>query len=189
MKLIIGLGNPEAQYAATKHNLGSMVIQLLAQSNSPAAPVWEKWQNKALITTLHIGQHEVKLAKSLTFMNESGTAVSKLVNFYKVPANNLWVVHDELDLPFGVIRLSWQSSSAGHRGIENIIEELGTTDFWRFRLGIGRPQPGIPVDQYVLAPFNEQEKDALPFFLSKAVTRLKLALEEGAQLTMHKYNE
>ncbi len=188
MKLIIGLGNPGPAYAATRHNLGAMVVQLLAQATSPE-PAWDKWQNRALVNTITIGQHEVKLVRPLTMMNESGLIVSKLVNFYKVPTNNLWVVHDELDLPFGVIRLSWQSSSAGHRGVESIIEELGNSDFWRFRLGIGRPPTETPADQYVLANFTQSEQETLPLFLSKAVSRLKLALVQGAQLTMAKYNE
>ncbi len=188
MKLIIGLGNLGKNYAATRHNLGAMVVQLLAQATSPDAN-WDKWQNRALISTLIINQQQVKLIRPLTMMNESGTTVAKLVNFYKIPTNNLWIVHDELDLPFGVIRLSWQSSAAGHKGVEGIIEELGTTDFWRFRLGIGRPPVGLPADQYVLANFTPTEQESLPLFLSKAVARLKLALTEGVQFTMTKYNE
>ncbi|MFA4937012.1 MAG: aminoacyl-tRNA hydrolase [Patescibacteria group bacterium] len=186
MILIVGLGNPQPQYSNTRHNLGALVVNLLTRSiNNEQEINWKNWRSQALIVKLKIKGQEIKAVLPQTFMNESGIAVAKLVNFLKLPTTNLWIVHDDLDLPFGSIRVSWQASSAGHRGVDSIIENLGTTDFWRFRLGIGRPSLEIPADKYVLQSFTDEEKNQLPFFLTKAVTRLKLSLAENPRTAMH----
>ncbi|MFH1867091.1 MAG: aminoacyl-tRNA hydrolase [Patescibacteria group bacterium] len=190
MKLIVGLGNPEPQYSNTRHNLGAMVVKLLARSSGQSDTVeWQTFRQKAKVTQLVIDGQTVRLSLPLTYMNESDKAVGQLVKFYKIDHNDLWIVHDDLDLPFAAVRLSWQSSSAGHRGVDSIIETLGTTDFWRFRLGLGRPPALIPADKYVLQPFTPEEQGQLPMLLSKAVTRLKLALAEGPRLALHKHND
>ncbi len=190
MILIVGLGNPQPQYANTRHNLGVLVVKLLTRSiNNEQETKWQNWRGKASIAKLKIQEQEIKIALPLTFMNESGIVVAKLVNFFKIPSNNLWIIHDDLDLPFGSVRVSWRASSAGHRGVENIIENLGTKDFWRFRLGIGKPPLEILTDKYVLQVFTDEEKNKLPLFLTKAVTRLKQSLAESPQQTLNKYND
>ncbi|MFH1111494.1 MAG: aminoacyl-tRNA hydrolase [Patescibacteria group bacterium] len=190
MILIVGLGNPQPQYSNTRHNLGVLVVNLLVRSVSNGQEIkWKNWRSQASITKLKVNEQEVKVALPLSFMNESGKVVAKLINYLKIPTANLWVIHDDLDLPFGNIRVSWQASSAGHRGVESIIENLGVADFWRFRLGIGRPTSDIATDKFVLQPFTNEEKDKLPFFLTKTVNRIKLSLQEGPRLTIHKYND
>lgn len=180
MRLIVGLGNPGTKYVGTRHNLGNVAVRLLARANEPAAAeAWDNWQDQAQICKITIKGTDIRLALPSCFMNESGLVVQKLINFYKVELKDLWIVHDDVDLPFGAIRLSWQSSSAGHRGVDSIIESLGTNEFWRWRLGVGRPPEDLPTDKYVLQTFTESEQTNLPFFLSQVVTKLKTALVQG----------
>lgn len=180
MRLIVGLGNPGTKYNGTRHNLGNVAVRLLARSQNPANPVnWDNWQDQARVYKIIVKETEARLALPDSFMNESGPVVKKLVHFYKIDLKDLWVVHDDVDLPFGAIRLSWQSSSAGHRGVDNIIESLGTNEFWRWRLGVGRPPDDLATDKYVLQKFTDPEQINLPDFLSQVVTKLKIALTQG----------
>lgn len=135
MKIIIGLGNPESKYIKTRHNIGHQVIDLL-----PSPPP----QNLYL--------------KSDQYMNNSGLFVSHIVKYYKIDMSNLYIIHDDLDLPLGDWRLQFGRGAAGHHGIESIIDHLGSRNFWRFRVGIGHPQDPTPVDHYVLQPFTPNEK-------------------------------
>ncbi|MFA6552849.1 MAG: aminoacyl-tRNA hydrolase [Patescibacteria group bacterium] len=143
MILIVGLGNPEPEYADTRHNFAVTALKPLAES----------FENKfdSLFTKL---TSNVFLSLPQTFMNESGKSISQIIKFYKIPAENIWVVHDDVDLPLGKIRNSFNSSAAGHRGVQSIIDHLGTQNFWRIRLGIGRPPEHIPTETYVLQKFS-----------------------------------
>ncbi len=170
MKLIVGLGNPGSKYDSTRHNLGFMVVDKLI---SEQRGLMGKLISVETPLKLILGKEEVLFLKPKTFMNESGASVAQTINFYKVNPTDLWVVHDDLDLPFGTVRVSFNSSSAGHRGVESIIERLGTKEFHRLRLGVGRPPEPIPAEAFVLQPFSAEEQKALPEILSQAVATLK----------------
>jgi len=146
MKLFIGLGNPGKKYENTRHNVGHMVIDHLPQ--------------------------EKNILKSDTYMNESGIFVQKQVHFYKINLNNLYVIHDDLDLPVGEYRLQFDRGPAGHHGVESIIQHLGTQTFNRIRVGIGHPPSNIPVEDYVLKPFTSEEKILINQVIDKIVAEL-----------------
>lgn len=135
MKLIVGLGNPGSEYADTRHNIGYMILDKLAKELGEESARWNE-QDKFQAVTARIG--DVLLVKPITFMNRSGEAVSAIMRFYKLSPADVWVIHDDIDLPMGKIRIREQGSSAGHNGVQSIINALGTNNFVRYRLGIGR---------------------------------------------------
>jgi len=135
MKLIIGLGNPGTEYADTRHNIGFMVVDKLARELGTQTPQWKE-EEKFGAMTVKIG--DVMLAKPVSFMNRSGEVVSAIMRYYKLTPADVWVIHDDLDLPIGKIRIREKGSSAGHNGVKSIIEQLHSDSFVRFRLGIGR---------------------------------------------------
>ena len=144
MKLIVGLGNIGEKYEKTRHNVGFMVLDRFLQDiKSVKQTVWEENKKFKSFTASYNWQpkhgelEKLVLAKPSTHMNASGIAVKLLADFYKVKPVDIWVIHDELDLPLGSMKIRFGGSSAGHRGIENIMEQLGTEKFWRFRMGIG----------------------------------------------------
>jgi PTH1 family peptidyl-tRNA hydrolase len=154
MKIVVGLGNPGKKYTNTKHNAGFIAVDKLAQKHNLE---WE--ENKkfdALIAKGQIREQDVLLAKPQTFMNNSGTTVSKLVNFYNVPFSDLTIIHDDVDLEPGKVKYRLGASSAGHHGVEDIIEKLGSKEFWRLRIGVGRPETGdrFDVKDFVLSSGN-----------------------------------
>lgn len=155
MKIIVGLGNPGSNYEQTRHNAGWLVLDsYLGQKTG--------WEQKFHSEILRDG--EVVFIKPQTFMNESGTTVSQIANFYKIdPSRDLLVIHDEVDLPFGTIRTTSSSSPAGHNGVKDIIEKLGTQDFYRIRIGVeSRPSRDImPTDAFVLQNFTDEELNKL----------------------------
>ena len=165
-KLVIGLGNPGTRYQHTRHNIGFLVIDAL--HNHLSMPEWKERK----ILSAHVAEggdddRGVILGKPTTFMNESGKAVVQLVKKY--PRAELVVIHDDLDLAFGKIKISRNSSSAGHNGVQSIINALGTKDFTRVRIGIGRPSDGTPADEFVLHHFTPEELSALPEIIGRAV--------------------
>lgn len=149
MKLFFGLGNPGKKYENTRHNIGQMVIAKVAP---------QPWYKTA------IGD---------TYMNESGFAVQKVVNFYKVPFGDLYLIHDDLDLPVGEYRIQFDRGPAGHNGVKSTIEQLGTQAFWRIRIGIGRPPENIPVEDYVLRPFTAEERVIIDNTIDKILEEIK----------------
>jgi len=152
MKLIVGLGNPKKEYEKSRHNTGFMLVDKYAKSLGLDWETNEKFQSEIII------QKDYVLAKPQTFMNESGTAVSKILNFFKIDLKELTVVHDDVDLPFGTVKKQFGAGPAGHHGVEDIIEKIGTKEFWRIRVGIGKPYNGnIPVDEWVLQSFSGEE--------------------------------
>lgn len=161
MKLIVGLGNPGKQYELTRHNAGFLAIDQFLHGRS-AITCQSKF--KAVICEYHEDSTKVLFAKPQTFMNLSGIAVRQIADFYKLDCNSdLLVIHDEKDLPFGKIKLTDNSSSAGHNGVQSIIDELGTQQFHRIRIGVEsrEPESNIPTDAFVLHPFNHTEKERL----------------------------
>ncbi|HOV97565.1 MAG TPA: aminoacyl-tRNA hydrolase [bacterium] len=156
MKLIVGLGNPGKKYQKSRHNVGFILLDKFAADNNL------KWRKSERFDSEIIEYDDKLLVKPQTFMNNSGNAVSKLVNFYKVSPDKLIIIHDDVDLPLGGVKKQKGKNSAGHHGVEDIIEKLGTKDFWRIRVGIGKPEDkNIPVDEWVLQDFGENELDII----------------------------
>jgi len=185
MKLIVGLGNVGAQYHSTRHNLGFVVVEMLGISFGHQPGDFKKHSKApALVLDLRSVQ-DCQLVKPTTMMNLSGEAVQALVRFYKIEPADVWVVHDDVDLPFGQIRTRLGGGSAGHNGIKSIIAAIGD-GFWRMRLGIANPQlPITPTDQFVLDPFAPDEAERVPKLLELATNQLEAALLAGGQLTDH----
>lgn len=194
----IGLGNPETKHANTRHNLGFMALDALATAwHLPAFQNQEQYHGQT--TAKQDGEQTIWLLKPMTYMNDSGRSVQAFTGFYHITPNNLWVVHDDLDLPFGTIRLQRNASAAGHNGVDSIIETLHTKDFWRVRCGIGRAQQmdanaDGKVDSrewamakytgadYVLDDFDASQKVQLQTtFLPKIVEAITLILSQGPE--------
>lgn len=181
--LVIGLGNPGAEYEATRHNLGFRVVDELAARHH--ARVKDR-AARSLTGRIRIGDRELMLAKPQTYMNDSGRAAKALRDKYHVPLERTIVVHDELDLPFGRLRVRRDGSAAGHNGLKSVIEGYGSKDFIRVRLGVGRPiGPGM---EYLLSPFTPQERAALPPILARAADAVLFLVEHGLDQTMTEFN-
>jgi peptidyl-tRNA hydrolase, PTH1 family len=183
--LLVGLGNPGRQYTNTRHNVGFKVLDCICQDLDIRL---NRVQSKALVGKAAIGEEKVILAKPHTFMNLSGQAVVGLMRFYKIEMSQILIIHDDLDLPLGVLRLRASGSSAGQRGLASVIEKLGTEDFPRLRIGIGRP-PGRmdPVD-YVLQDFSRSELEVLSLVLDKACQAAKYFVTNGIERAMNQFN-
>lgn len=183
-RIIVGLGNPGARYANTRHNLGFMVGDELCR-RLPAGKRSERFQ--AVLDELIHNDTRVIVARPLTYMNNSGQAVSQLVRWYKTSLENLLIVYDELDLPFGRIRLRPGGSAGGHNGMASIVKSLGSDEFARLRIGIGRPVSGSTVD-YVLSRFNTHERDELPELITLSADAALAWLTVGLEPAMNEYN-
>ncbi len=184
MKMIVGLGNPGGKYLKTRHNFGFMAIDRLAQHLEMEC---NRKKFQSLLCKKTIGQEEVILLKPQTFMNLSGAAVREAVNMYKCALQDLMVVCDDLDLPLGKIRIRRGGGCGGHRGLESIADGLGSTDFPRLKLGVGRPAVGDPGD-YVLSPFSREEEAMASEAAEKACQALKTWIFEGIDVCMNEFN-
>lgn len=185
MKLLVGLGNPGRKYERTRHNLGFTIIDRIAAENRV------KLRNKvddALVGEWSVGGEKVLLVKPQTYMNRSGESVKALMRKSAVPPEDLVVLYDELDLPFGKIRIRAKGSSAGHRGLHSIIESLAGAPFYRVRVGIGRPPPGIDPADFVLERFSPEELDRLADVLPVAVEAIECLVREGGRRAMEQFN-
>ena len=152
MKIIVGLGNPGEKYKNIRHNVGFMILDEIVNKKGLFWEFSPKFESEIVI------DGDIMFVKPQTYMNNSGNAVSKIVNFYKLNLEDLTVVHDDVDLPLGSFKKQIDKNSAGHRGVEDIIEKLGSKNFWRLRVGIGKPEDkNIPVDEWVLQDFSEDE--------------------------------
>jgi peptidyl-tRNA hydrolase, PTH1 family len=173
--LIVGLGNPGKKYQNTPHNIGFEALILLKKELG-FSPWQEKTKLKAKISRGKIDGKEIILAKPQTFMNNSGKAVQAIKNFYKIPLKNIWIIHDDLDLGLGKMRIKKDSSSGGHKGVESIISSLGTQNFNRIKIGIWdktKERKNINTKTFVLKKFSEQEKIIIQEARQKAVSLLK----------------
>ncbi len=197
MKLIVGLGNPGEKYEKTRHNVGFMALEQFLKDFEPAKQT--TWENnikfKSDIATIDYQPNfselqKIILVKPKTFMNNSGMAVALVANFYKIKPEDIWVMHDDVDFPEGSMRIRFGGASAGHRGVMNIIDDLGTDKFWRFRLGIGRPGESqhSGVEHYVLDTFSHQDHAKVREMLKHASKALLLGLEQDLEAAMNKYN-
>lgn len=185
--LIVGLGNPGREYARTRHNAGFLVLEKLA----------ERWRSNwkaerkfsAQVARVERDGIRAVLCRPETFMNASGEAVGSLVNFHKVPVNQVLVVVDDADLPFGELRLRPSGSSGGHHGLESIEAHLGTREYARQRVGIGRETPGVrEITGHVLSPFHASERELLEKVLQKACEQIECWLSVGISRAMNQFN-
>lgn len=179
--LLVGLGNPGARYARTRHNIGFMAVDAWC----PAGPSWsEKW--KAQVTTVS-GPPRVVALKPQTFMNRSGQSVVPAAQFLRVPPTQILVVHDEVDFPLGRLAVKKGGGHGGHNGLRDIMQLLGSGDFLRIRLGIGRPVHGEVAD-HVLSEFLADERQVVDDMLERAVAAITCVTREGVVTAMNKFN-
>jgi peptidyl-tRNA hydrolase, PTH1 family len=172
MKLIVGLGNPGKEYERTRHNVGWLVIDQLATKLGADWKTKKAWN--AMIAESRSNDDKIVLVKPMTFMNRSGDAVARARGFWrKVAVENIWVIHDDADLKLGDIRIKQGGGSAGHRGIKSITEKLCDKNFYRVRVGIGRPaNDKMPLDKYVLGKFSEAETKQLDQVIENAIEKI-----------------
>jgi PTH1 family peptidyl-tRNA hydrolase len=187
MKMIVGLGNPGPKYLMTRHNVGFMVIDALAESWGQSSQFKE--EKKALVQKLSFEGESVLIVKPQTFMNLSGQAVQPLMHFYKVALEDLLVMHDEVDLPYGQMRFQKKRGHGGQNGVRNIHELLGSNEYGRLKMGVGRPaHPEHGVADWVLSPFSKEEFKSLPDFLSLACEAVEHFILHGLDKTANEYN-
>jgi PTH1 family peptidyl-tRNA hydrolase len=182
--LVVGLGNPGEEYESTPHNLGFLVIDRLAETNSIRV---SRKENMSLVGLGDIKTKGVALAKPQTYMNLSGPAVKGLLERYELKPDRLVVVSDELDLPWTSVRIRPKGSAAGHKGVQSLIGSLGTNEFIRVRLGI-HPSTAINGEKFVLAPFKRAQKQEVDELVSYAAEAVESILAEGAEMAMTKFN-
>lgn len=185
MKIIAGLGNPGQEYSKTRHNVGFMFIDALAKKLSVT-----NWQEKfkALTAQAMIGSEKVLLVKPLTYMNLSGEAIAPAMNWYKSNSDELIVVHDDMDLPPGLIRIRSKGSSGGHNGIKSIINCTGSDEFVHVRIGIGRPLPNWKVNDHVLSKFLPEDQAAVDKAINDLIPAVECIVTESVDRAMNKYN-
>ena len=186
--LVVGLGNPGPGYAGNRHNVGQMVVSELA---SRMSATFKSGRGNALVAEGRLGESRFVLAKPLSFMNLSGGPTSSLLKYFKLDASRLIVVHDELDIPFDDVRLKLGGGNGGHNGIRDITSALGTPDFIRVRVGIGRPPGRQDAASFVLKDFSGPERSTLPNLISEASDAVELIASAGltaAQLKFHTKN-
>lgn len=185
MKLLVGLGNPGPDYQLTRHNTGFMVIDALALSfDIPFGNDFNCQMGRG-----RISGEEVVLVKPQTFVNQSGQAVAKLAGALQLPPSHILIIHDDVDLPLGKIRLKEGGGDGGHHGVKSVIDHLGNPNFIRLRVGIGRPLPFGDVTDYVLSPFSSEELEELSQVLIRAQEAIVCLIEEGLSPAMSKFNQ
>ncbi len=204
MKLIVGLGNPGDKYAGVRHNLGFEVVTELGKSVKREGESWKyeaKFKSDILTFTisaspLSAGRQALTLVKPQTFMNNSGVAIKLLTAYYKIPSTDIVIIHDELDLPLGKIKVRLGGAAAGHHGVESIIEKLGTDKFIRVRLGIGNiktqssehKQISLSAEKFVLETFTHSEKPKVKHMIKSALKAIDLLIEKGLESTQNQFN-
>src|SRR5512141_2896628 len=183
--LLIGLGNPGREYRENRHNFGFMLIDRLCVRLDARGM---KLQSKAIVTSAQHEGRKLLLAKPQTYMNLSGHSVQGLANFYKLPLEQILVAHDDLDIPFGTIRIRPGGGPGGQKGVASTIERLGTRDFARLRLGIGRPPGRMDPAAYVLQDFSREEMKSVSEILARAADAALSFITDGLEKTMSKFN-
>ena len=201
MKIIVGLGNPGEKYEKTRHNIGFLALdELLSKLESLKQTFWEDEKDlKAQIKQIKQGDTTLLLVKPTTFMNNSGFAVAKVMNYYKLTPEDVIVIHDDLDLPLGKIRIRFGGAAGGHHGVESLIEQLKTDKFLRIRLGIGHPRDHEGralknknyqnVDDFVLGTIHSDERGKIKSMIKQSIKDVELILKHGIDDYMSKYNK
>ena len=203
MKLIVGLGNPGEKYINVRHNLGFVIVEhFLKDFQNAKNTLWENQSKfKSEIAQiewqpLHGSLEKVILAKPQTYMNNSGLAVKLITSYYKLITPDVWVIHDDIDLPLGSMKIRFGGASAGHHGVESIMEHLNTDKFWRFRMGTGAANGRLQmadgklknVKDYVLGNFVGQEKGKLKHLIKRGVKAIETGLEDAQDKAMNRFN-
>ena len=184
--LVVGLGNPGAKYENTRHNVGFMTADALAGRNGE--PI-RRVKYNALTSEAVIGGQSVLLMKPTTFMNLSGQAVSEAARFYKIPADHVLVISDDVDLPLGKLRIRKSGSAGGHNGLKNIIQHLGTDQFPRLKIGVGgKPHPDYNMADWVLGQFQGEDKKTIDAAVARAADAVECLLADGIDRAMNQYN-
>ena len=188
MRLVVGLWNPGSRYDCTRHNIGGDVVVGLARTDD--ATLRRAPQGiRADVAQLQLDGARLVLAVPRTFMNESGQAVAPLLRYYTVDPGDLLVVHDEIDLEFGKMRVQTDRGAGGHNGIRSIIQSLGTRDFWRLRIGVGRPPDRVDPADYVLGRFSRRERDAVPDVAIAAGSLIENFVVDGGEAARQQAGE
>jgi PTH1 family peptidyl-tRNA hydrolase len=185
MWLIIGLGNPGKEYRLTRHNVGFLVVDRVAREQGIQ---FNKRRGGARIGEGRVGREKVILAKPLTYMNKSGVAVKKLVKALGIPLDHLVVVHDDLDLACGRMKIKETGGHGGHKGVQSIIEQLGSTDFLRVKVGIGKPESPEQGADYVLSRFSRDESSLVKKSVEQAAEAIEAIIASGKDQAMNRYN-
>ncbi|MGO8883366.1 MAG: aminoacyl-tRNA hydrolase [Streptosporangiaceae bacterium] len=183
--LIAGLGNPGTQYAGNRHNVGFMAADELARRMGASL---KRDRSRARVATGRLAGVPVVLAEPMTYMNLSGRPVAALRTFYKIPADRIVVLHDELDVPFGTIRLKLGGGDNGHNGLRAITQALGTRDYYRVRLGIGRPPGRMDPADFVLQNFSVAEREHLPGLLATCADAVETLLRQGLAAAQNQFH-
>lgn len=183
--LIVGLGNPGKRYASNRHNVGFQVVDRLA---AVSQLTFDERRNQTHLARGELEEVKVAIAKPQTYMNLSGRAVGAIARFYKVPPERTLIIHDDLDLALGVLRLREGGGAGGHRGIASIIDHLKTRDFPRLRIGIGRPPGRMAAEAYVLQDFDADQSLAMELAYEQAVQAIHAAVRDGFQGAMNEFN-
>ncbi len=183
--MIVGLGNPGRKYADTRHNIGFMVLNEIANQHGLRFDIK---RNTAVVADALLENQRVLLVKPQTYMNNSGVSVRGLADFYKIPPDDITVVLDDLDTPLGTLRIRPKGGAAGQNGMRSIIQHLGTQEFPRLRFGIGRPPGKMAASSYVLMPFTPDEVPLAEETLDRAVKAIRLWLSDGIDMAMNRQN-
>ncbi len=186
MWLLVGLGNPGPRYARNRHNAGFMVIdEIRRRAGDPPC----RLKMGAELSEMSLAGESVLLCKPMEFMNCSGQAVQRVAAFWKIPPAQAVVVHDELDVPFGRLKLGMGGGAGGHNGVASVMQEWGTPDFARVRVGIGRPPAAWDTADYVLADFRDEERSQLPEMIETAADASETIIKRGLQVAMNRFNK
>ena len=183
--LIVGLGNPGRQYAHSRHNVGFQVVSRLAEENGW---LFDETRSQGLLARGRVGDVQVALLKPQTFMNLSGRSVAPVARFFKIPGERVLVAFDDVDLPLGKLRLRPGGGAGGHKGMLSIIEHLGTQQFPRLRIGIGRPAGQMPVEAYVLQDFRGADLDTMTAATQTAAAAIRAVVVNGFDAAMNEFN-
>lgn len=183
--VVVGLGNPGERYAQTRHNAGVLTIDVLLERSGGRL---KSHKSGCLVAEVSLSGNRVVLARTTSYMNESGRPVRGLLQWYKQPVENLVVVHDEIDIPFGDVRVKAGGGTAGHNGLGSIVNHLGTKDFARVRVGVGRPPGAKGAAGHVLAGFSSSERKELPFLLVSAADAVESIVADGVERAMNEFN-
>ena len=184
--LVVGLGNPGEKYENTRHNVGFLTVDELAER--ARVPV-QKLKHRALTNTLEVGSVKVLLMKPVTYMNLSGEAVGEAARFYKLPPERVLVISDDVSLPVGKLRIRKGGSAGGHNGLKSIIQHLGTDQFPRIKVGVGqKPHPACDMADWVLGKFQGEDKKAVEAAVKRAADAVECLIERGPEEAMNRYN-
>ena len=187
--VVVGLGNPGPKYAATRHNLGYRVVSLLAERMAGRFKVLKMPSARVEVVEGRLAGRPVVLVRPLSYMNDSGGPVAGVARYYRVPPEQVVIVHDELDLPFGSMRLKRGGGDAGHNGLRSITSALGSPEYNRVRVGIGRPPGHRSGADYVLHEFARAERAELPYEIDRAADAVEALLSDGLESAQNEYND